>query len=151
MCCCDQPNINGQLGYKWQPNDAPSKRPISAPDISEGDVILYDEPGRCGGTDSHSHHYTLVKSYSRLVLHVRHGGGDDLMFLSLYGKQPEIFDDLDSNGRYWIFNALYHAYGDGKRRGAGESETAWRTAAAEKRIKTRKVRGGSSVKVWIED
>ena len=151
MCCCDQPNINGELGYKWKPTEKTSIRPPQPPTLADGDILLYDEPGRCGGIDSHSHHYRIVKSGGRLDLLVRHGGGDDRFHLSLYGTQPEFFASLDSNGRYWLFNALYHARSEGNRQGYYSATEEWRTAAIEKRIKTRKVRGGDAVKVWIEN
>ena len=150
MCCCGKPTINGQLGYKWQPNEAASVRPVSPPSLADGDVLLYDEPGRCGGIDSHSHHYRVVKDYGALYLLVRHGGGDDRINLHLYKDQPEVLAQLTSNGRYWLLNATYHAYRDGKSEGHERTEATWRRAAAEKRIKTRKVRGGNAVKVWIE-
>lgn len=51
MCCCDQPNVNGTPGYKWQPRDKPMTRQVNPPDIQDGDTLLFDEPGRCGGTD----------------------------------------------------------------------------------------------------
>lgn len=152
MCCCDIPNINGQLGYKWNnPNGAASIRPISAPETQEGDELLYDEPGRCGGIDSHAHHYRIVRNSGSIYLLVRNGAGDKRIRLSLYANQPEAFAQLDSNGRYWILNALYHAQNQSARQAQAETEESWRKAAAEKRIKTRKVRGGNAIKVWIEN
>ncbi len=151
MCCCDKPTINGELGYKWQPNDKPSIRRPDPPEIGDGDSLLFDEPGRCGGIDSHCHHYRIVKNCGTVYLLVRNGGGDKRICLSLYDEQLEVFTQLDSNGRYWILNALYHAQSDSAQRAREMTTALWRQAAAEKRIKTRKVRGGSSVKVWIEE
>lgn len=150
MCCCEQPTINGQPGYKWQPTDNPSIRPPQPPTIQNEDVLLFDEPGRCGGIDSHSHHYRVVQEYGTLFLLVRHGGGDERIRLSLYKKQPEVFIHLSSNARYWLLNAIYHAYSDGKRRGDEAATSEWRTAAIEKRIRTRKAKGYNSAKAWIE-
>lgn len=154
MCCCDQPNVNGQPGYKWQPSHAPSVRPVSAPDLAEGDTLLIDEPGRCGGIDSHSHHYRLVRAKFGMALLVRHGGGDQRIDLS-HGNQKAVIAGLlalDSTARYWILNSLFYADMDAKLRTAGEVELKWRAAASEKRIKTRKRRGvhNKSVDVWIE-
>jgi hypothetical protein len=47
-------------------------------------------------------------------------------------------------------NAIYHAHADGKRNATQATDLKWRKAAAEKRIKTRKLRGAAGVKVWIE-
>jgi hypothetical protein len=147
MCCCGTPVVNGEPGYKWQFNDTPGVRPVNAPSLNENDQLLRDEPGRCGGLDSHSHHYRLVKSSGSLMLLVRHGGGDERLRLS--GPLETVFDHLDSTHCYWALNAIYHAYSDGKQSGSKHTADNWRRAAAEKRIKTRKQRGSDSVRVWI--
>ena len=65
MCSCGKPTINGELGYRWQPTDAPSIHPLNPPDLRPGETLVYDEPGRCGGMDSHSFHYRVVSSIRR--------------------------------------------------------------------------------------
>jgi hypothetical protein len=45
--------------------------------------------------------------------------------------------------------AIYHANAEGKRNARQTADLQWRTAAAEKRIKTRKLRGAQGFKVWI--
>lgn len=57
MCCCGCPVVNGEPGYKWNPKDTPTVRPVDPPLLNDDDQLLRDEPGRCGGLDSHSHHY----------------------------------------------------------------------------------------------
>jgi hypothetical protein len=146
MCCCGQPNVNGQPGYRWQPDDPPSIRGISAPELAKGETLLYDEPGRCGGVDSHCHHYRVAKKYGTLYLLVRHGGGDDRFRLTT--NAVAAFDAMDSNARYWTLNAIFHAHWDGWQEGAEITRSRWTKAAAEKRIKTRKTKSG--VKVWVE-
>jgi hypothetical protein len=148
MCCCPKPDINGEPGFLWNnPQGAPGVYPVNPPDIPENETLLYDEPGRCGGVDSHSHHYRVTKYMGSVKLYVRHGAGDDHLGISLWNQQVEILELLDSNSRYWVLNAIHHAYRDGERKGENESHQMRQRAAAEKRIKTRKVRGG--VKVWI--
>src|ERR1035437_10739478 len=100
MCCCAKPNINGEPGYSGD-GQTINTRQVDPPALSDGDVLLFDEPGRCGGMDSHCHHYRLVKGCGTELL-VRHGGGDDRMRVSL----PRGFslDTVDSNTRYWILN-----------------------------------------------
>lgn len=147
MCCCGKPVVNGQPGYKWNFNDNPSVRPIDPPVLDHTEQLLRDEPGRCGGADSHSHHYRLAKSFGSLILLVRHGAGDERLHLS--GPLENIFARLDSTDCYWALNAIYEAYSDGKRSGSETTAATWRRAAAEKRIKTRKERGGNNVRVWI--
>jgi hypothetical protein len=149
MCCCGQPVVNGQPGYKWNANDNASVRPVNPPSLNDNDQLLRDEPGRCGGLDSHSHHYRLVKSCGSLMLLVRHGGGDERLHLSR--PVESVLAQLDSTDCYWALNAIYHAYSDGKRSGSEKTANNWRRAAAEKRIKTRKERGSNTVRVWIAD
>ena len=149
MCCCNKPTINGEYGYSWDGKSI-SIRPVDPPELQEDDMLLYDEPGRCGGIDSHCHHYRIVKNHGVIYLLVKNGGEDKRIHLSLYNTQYESFSQLDSNGRYWILNALYHAQLDSARKAQEAISEIWRKAAAEKRIKTRKSRGCNSIKVWIE-
>lgn len=152
MCCCAEPNVNGQPGYRWQPTDRPSVRQPDPP--ATKDPILYDEPGRCGGQDSHSHHYRVVGAPSGVPfpwLLVRHGGGDKAIRLSNGKGVLRALAMLDSNGRYWMLNALYHAADAAQRLGRDHECARWRRAAAEGRIKVRKVRGQNAKRVTIED
>lgn len=151
MCCCGKPVVNGQPGYSWDGKSF-SIRPVNPPDIKDGDVLMYDEPGRCGGIDSHSHHFRVVNSggvWSNAIL-VRHGGGDERISLSSVGRlMLPMLAKLDSNERYWLLHTIYSAHEDAIARTREKQNLFWMTAAAEKKIKTRKVHGG--VKVWIED
>jgi hypothetical protein len=150
MCFCGKPNVNGTPGYRWQHDAAPSTRPIDPPTVTADETILYDEPGRCGGFDSHSHHYRVIRSdFGRLELLVRHGGGDERIRLTLRGT--EALDALDSTARYWILNAIYHAHRDAASNARIVEADRWTRAAAEKRIKTRKQPARGTVKVWVED
>lgn len=147
MCCCGKPTINGEPGYRWNDPSGPGGiRPVNPPDVVEGETILFDEPGRCGGIDSHSHHYRVVRG----SLLVRHGGGDERVRLSNTNAVITALSGLDSNGRYWLLNAIYQAHHDGGRDAMVKERETWRKAAASKRIRTRKQRGSDSVKVWIE-
>ncbi|MFN3076880.1 MAG: hypothetical protein ABT940_08390 [Alphaproteobacteria bacterium] len=119
--------------------------------MQEGDIILYDEPGRCGGIDSHCHHYRIVSHLGGGTdLLVKNGAGESRIRLSNSTALRPILAAMDSNARYWLMNSLAHGYSDGKARGSESVEATWRQAAAEKRIKTRKLPNGRGVKVWIE-
>jgi hypothetical protein len=151
MCCCGKPTINGQPGYRWQPNDTPSVRRVAPPALGEHDTLLYDEPGRCGGLDAHSHHFCVVRSLGRFALLVHHGGGNERIRLSVTPTFAATLEALDTHARYWTLHAIYHAHSDGEQDATDKTTQRWRKAAAEKRIKTRKVRGSDAVKVWIEN
>lgn len=150
MCCCGQPIINGQMGYKWQPNDTPSIRKPYPPATQEDEIVLFDEPGRCGGMDAHSHHYQVIKWLSSYHLVVQHGGGRESFRLSTTKHFLSMLESLDTNTRYWLLHALYHAYSDGEKRGQENTSSYWRSAAAEKRIKVKKLRNQNLVKVLVE-
>ena len=71
------------VGYKWNnPSGQASVYPVNPPKLADGDTLVRDLPGRCGGQDSHSYHYCLVRSAGSLNLLVRHGGGDERIRLS---------------------------------------------------------------------
>lgn len=133
MCCCAIPNVNGEPGYSWDGKNV-STRPVDPPTLTDRDVLLFDEPGRCGGMDSHSHHYRLVSDIG-LHLLVKHGGGQERIRVSL--PRGFSFEGPDSNTRYWMLNAIFHASSDGK-------------AFVEDRLKKRKLPSQGTVKVWIE-
>jgi hypothetical protein len=151
MCCCGKPVINGQPGYKWQPNDAPSVYPLNPPTLTGSDQMIYDEPGRCGGLDSHSHHFRVVQRFGQVLLMVRHGGGQEQFPIADHKTVMKVLADLETHARYWLLHALYSAHSNGARMAEEKTTERWRQAAAEKRIKTRKVRGTNGVRVWIED
>lgn len=149
MCCCGKPVINGQPGYKWQPNDKPSVRPVDPPALGEHDTLVYDEPGRCGGLDAHCHHFRIVRRRGFLHLLVRHDGGDECLDLHRTDSFRKTLESLDSDARYWLLHTIYYAHHDGAQQAREETTQLWRRAAAEKRIKTRKQRNTGTVKVWI--
>jgi hypothetical protein len=149
MCCCGKPIVNGERGYKWNRSDEPEGiYPVNPPTLSDRDELLRDLPGRCGGLDSHSYHYRLIRSGCAYELLVRHGGGDERIH-HLSGPIIEPLLQLDSNACYWLLNAIYHAHADGKRLGSETTDRRWREAAAQGRVKTRKVRNRDAVTVTI--
>lgn len=148
MCCCGKPTINGELGYRWQPNDTPMVRQVNPPELGENDQLLRDLPGRCGGIDSHCHHFRIVKHFSSQYLLVRNGTGDHRMRVP--NMAENILASLDSGPAYWLAQSLYSAHQNGAREAREEEAATWRKAAAEGRLKTRKQRGQNCIKVWIE-
>ena len=107
MCCCGKPNVNGTPGaYSWDGMTWSTRQP-SPPDMRDGDVLLYDEPGRCGGLDCHAYHFRLVKAGAYHDVLVRHGGGDERFSLCGTGRlMVPSLEALDSNGRYWLLHTL---------------------------------------------
>lgn len=151
MCCCQKPNVNGTPGYSWDGKTAGIHQ-AHAPAALDGEEVLFDEPGRCGGIDAHAYHFRVVREkYGALSLLARHGMGDERILLSCGRILAVPLSSLDSNGRFWILSALYRAHATANSKATEEANAIWQKAAAEKRIKTRKMRGRDAVKVWIEE
>ncbi len=152
MCCCGKPSINGAIGaYSWDGKTHSTRQPMP-PILNDGDELLYDEAGRCGGIDAHSHHFQLVKSrHGDIKLLVCHGGGEERIDLGCTARLAlPCFVSLDTNARFWLLHSLYSTHRDGAAGGAAREDLHWRRAAAEKRIRTRKMPRRGAVKVWIE-
>ena len=152
MCCCGKPSVNGTPNaYSWDGREFMTWEP-NPPALKEGDELLYDEPGRCDKIDSHAHHFRLVKAeIFGLTLLVRHGGGDERIGLRDGALLlAPLAAASDSDARYWFFHALYRIHSDATEAALNKANAYWRQAAAEKRIKTRKLRGQSRVKVTVE-
>lgn len=153
MCNCDKPNINGQFGYKWN-DDNEHTRQISAPELKDDDKVLYDLPGRCGRTDSHCHHFTVVERMWNTVLLVRHGGGEESFNIGSKSHRRGLADAIDNaandNERYWLVQTLYHTI-SGIERGSAEKERGtWKRAAAQGRLKIRSRKGNKYAEILPE-
>ncbi len=148
MCCCAKPTINGEPGYRWQPTDTPGIHPVNPPALKDNESLLYDEPGRCGGLDCHSHHFRVTKWNASPWLLVRHGAGEERIRLPHMASAALAV--LDSTSRYWVLHAIYSTHNEAERSAREREASVWRKAAVERRIRTRKQRGRNSVKVWIE-
>jgi len=152
MCCCGKPTVNGEPGYSWDGKSFGVRQP-DPPALAEGDELIHDEPGRCGGLDSHCHHFRVVNNRGLMTLLVRHGGGDERIKL---GSRPgaKALAVMDSTARYWVLQMLYHVQQHAARDARMDEQMKWARAAIEKRIRVRKQRGVSlphgNVKVWIE-
>lgn len=151
MCCCGKPNKNGEPGYSWDGKSF-STRQVDPPDMEESDTLLHDEPGRCGGLDSHCHHLRLVRRrYDGLTLLVRHGGGDECLTLRDYNATLEkTLAAMDSDSRYWALLAILRTAKERSLLARSEESLCWRTAIAEGRVKRRKLRGQSAYRVTID-
>lgn len=143
MCNCLHPCVNGQPGDY--------ARYLAPPTPLDSDRIVYDEPGRCGSIDAHSHHFTLVESgFGRVELLYRHCAGEGRFRVSNGPAVICALHCLGTDGRYWVLYALYDAHASGDREGQAKADQSWGQSAAEKRIRTRKMPKSTNVKVWIE-
>jgi len=149
VCMCDRPTVNGYPGYRSTYGAPPTVHQPDPPTIRDSDELVYDAPGRCGrGGDSHSHHFRLVRRGGSLFLLVRHGGGNEE--IRVPSDVSTCLEECSPEARYWLMRAMYST----ARRSASEAREReadrWRQAAAEKRIRTRKVRGQNIYRVRID-
>jgi len=151
MCCCGKPTINGEPGYSWD-GEHRFARPIDPPQLSDGDKVVFDEPGRCGGLDAHCHHFTVVKgSYGpRHTLLVKHGAETERINLAWYNSAVvESFSNMSSDVRFWVLFSIYSVASKEKSKAEERTRNKWSSAFVEKRIKKSTKRG--RVSVWIEE
>lgn len=149
MCACKEPNINGTFGYSWDGRTT-GKYPVNPPDIGQNDSLIFDEPGRCGGIDSHAHHYRVV--FDGYTFYLVISGAETIRVRLANGKAVvAALQQLDSNGRYWLLNAISHTAIDYDFKGYETANKLWQRAAVEKRIRTRKIRNSDKVRVWVEN
>lgn len=122
-----------------------------APDLLDGDTLIYDECGRVmDKTDYRSHYFRLVKdSFGSCYLLVKHGAGQERISTGWSKRIIPSLADLDSDSRYFMLHTLHKMYGYGAQQARTATEHQYRTAFVDGRLKKRKVRGQSAVKVWI--
>jgi hypothetical protein len=129
-----------------------------APTVPEGEILLHDEPGRVLDQDSYrvcysAYHYRLTQAGKggRLMLRVKHGGGEECQGLGYPNPQNlAAFAALDSNGRFILFHMLRTAGADGAKHAAASVRHEYAQAFTDGRLRKRKERGVNRVKVWIE-
>jgi hypothetical protein len=150
MCMCGKPTLNGEPGYSWD-GKRYGVRPVDPPALQEGDELVYDEPGRCGGLDSHCHHLRVVKArYGGFKLRVRHGGGDEQIDLGSTRMAIDALSQIDSDSRYWLLLRLYHVQNDAARQAAQRTAETYRQAFIDGRLKKRKMPGRDAYKITLE-
>lgn len=148
MCCCKTPSINGQVNaYSWDGKHFGTREP-NAPDLTDGDELIWDLPGRCGGVDSHCHHFRVVKGrYGDCALLVRHGGGDERLPLGRDGRIVGPLQILDDGTRYFFVMRFYHLMTGEIRKAEAKIRSEERRAFAEGRMKKRRKHGQTYVEV----
>ncbi len=128
------------------------------PVIGNEETIVYDEEGRCcpqvngtGGTDYHHAHYRVFKEqYGGYRFAVKHGGGEESFEMFAHNRIVEMMKPMTSDERFLMLNAFFYERRKAASEAMREEYEKWYKAAAEKRIKTRKMPGRDAVKVWIE-
>lgn len=125
-----------------------------APIVPEGSEIIFDEPGRIANNiDFSSHYFRCTRSghYGPLVLHVKHGGGEESVKLG-YGHTgtEATLAALDSDARYLMLHQLYSVARDARTAATERTSYAYKVAFAEGRLKKRKLPRQNQTKVWVE-
>ncbi len=134
------------------------ERQWRAPSVPDGEEIIFDEPGRVlnrgaygpGGGNAvccRSHYFRVTKAHSFYILRVKHGGGEEQCSLKYDKRIIDALALMDSDSRFWMLWAFMDVKKDAEIATREAVNAKWQAAAAQKRIKTRKMRDG--VKVWI--
>jgi hypothetical protein len=136
--------------------------PWRAPDLAEGDTLLYSECGRIikaytyghdnNGIDYRSHYFRVVKgSHGHgCWLLVKHGGGQERIQIDYSAQRAaQFFDHLDTNERYLLMHMLFGLHKAAKRDAEAATAASYKNAFASGALRKRKVRGSDQVKVWI--
>ena len=129
-----------------------------APDLDEGDTLLFDECGRVlrysndREVDCRSHYFRVVRAkYGRTFLLVKHGGGQERVGLFLaQAVLLEGIGAMTSDQRYLLLHTMLNIAHDAARQAGTQAANRYCTAFVEGRLKKRKRPGQESYKVWIE-
>jgi hypothetical protein len=149
MCMCKKPTINGHYGYQWNPQNEIGVFPVHAPAPRELDEIIIDEPGRCGhGIDSHYLHLRVVKSCGKYYLLTDSPRGVHRLQLAS-SFAVSVLEKMDSDSRYWTLQMIHHTAQREAREATQAERKFWMQAAADNRIKKRKMRNKNQVDVWV--
>ena len=127
--------------------------PFRAPDLSEGDTLIYSECGRVlDNTCYRSHYFRLVRGqYGGYYLLVKHGGGQERTKIAYSNRIIPSLENLDSDARYFIFHTMHRIELEARTLAVENTASKYRAAFVNGKLKKRKLRGQPSVKVWIEN
>ena len=129
---------------------------MKAPELDGSELLVYNVPGPVIRGQNHdvtyeSYNLSLVSHYSTYLLLVRHGGGQERIELGTTGRYlKDILPKLPEVEAFSVLFTIYKAYSKGKMVAASETESKYRLAFAEGRLKKRKIRGQDRCKIWIE-
>jgi len=135
-----------------------------APDLAEGDTLLYSECGRIvkagtyghgrNGIDYRSHYFRVVagaNGYGCWLL-VKHGGGQERIKLDYSAQRAcQFFEPLDSTQRYLLMHMLHSVHRESEKQAQDETARYYKAAFVRGTLKKRKQCGSDAVKVWIEN
>jgi hypothetical protein len=93
----------------------------------------------------------LQQAFGQLLLRVRHGGGEETAELGYRHKHvAEALRVLDSDTRFLLLHQILRVHQKARATGVEQTTERYHRAFAEGRLKKRKRRGTTEVKVWIE-
>jgi hypothetical protein len=144
------PSLTDPENYSYQQRD------WRAPSIAAEDTVMFDEPGRVLGArgsavDCRSHYFRVVKpQFGQYTLKVKHGGGEESWPLGFDSRIIDGLAQMDSDNRFRLLWTIMDGHHNTARQTTEKINAGWQRAAAEKRIKTRKLPGQNRVRVWIE-
>jgi hypothetical protein len=145
-------HVTDAANYSWRERD------VRRPTIPEGDIILFEEPGRIipgtgmvTGTDFRSHYFILSVPFEGgpAVLWVQHGAGEQHWPVGGAARLCGVLGALDSDRRFAVLYALHDAHQTSFHQGVATASARYETAFVEGRLRKRKVRGANAYQVSI--
>lgn len=136
--------------------DSPTADNWRAPTIEPEETTLFDEPGRLlthdgSPVDYCAYHFRVTQHrFGPYRLHVKHGGGQEVWPLCFAPELPAALGKMEPDDRFRFLHLLMQTNHKTAEHTAQRLTAQWQQAAAEKRIRTRKLPGQPRVKVWIE-
>lgn len=118
-----------------------------------GNNVLLEEKGRViGEVDYNCYTLKLVRDMGFYHLYVTHGAGEEKISL-IHVKEQVIKNilNMEPDTRFLTLFAFYDIAKSEFQKGFNKAEITYQRAAAEGRLKTRKVRGKNRVRVWVEE
>ena len=125
--------------------------------VEEGEQLFFDEPGRvyynadlsCD-VDMGSFYFRVIRrEFGGVILRCKSGLGVTEIRLGINDRVIVALSSMDSHSRFIMLMEMRDLHNRAVEVTTNTVETTWQRAAAEGRIKTRKVRGENKVRVTM--
>ncbi len=132
------------------------EREHTAPELKEGETLIFDEPGRVLQVWENyricyrSHYFRVIKlPSSHYVLRVKHRVVEEIEIG--FGRQcMRSLELLDSDSRFMLFWGMFAIKYRSAREASAQTAKEYREAFAAGRLKKRKMPRRDEYKVWID-
>lgn len=122
------------------------------PSISDSAITLFEEKGRViNDVDYSPFTVALAQDFDSYHVIITSGAGTESFFLTFDPLVADAISNMPSDARFLTLLEMREIKTRFLSAGFNKAQSIWQRAAAEDRIKTRKLRGRNEVRVWIEE